>query len=150
MYSNGFKEQSDQWNNEELPGSLRIENNSSGFLEQDLKSLRIPGTMGFKEEREAGRLQRARLSSIDGDTAEEHDQFYRDHKLLLVLFRALAVMPITRSSPGKIMKFLTKCEHNYLICRFFRESYVQLEIWGFILRRMLLYSFHRYRFDCWI
>lgn len=46
------------------------------------------------------RMERAELNSADGDTAEVHDQFYRDHKLLLVLFRGLAVMPITRSSPG--------------------------------------------------
>ncbi|KAI8421934.1 hypothetical protein MSG28_009851 [Choristoneura fumiferana] len=45
--------------------------------------------------------QRDMLSSQDGDTCETHDQFYRDHKLLLVLFRALAVMPITRSRPGR-------------------------------------------------
>ncbi|KAL7029965.1 hypothetical protein ACKWTF_006447 [Chironomus riparius] len=29
-------------------------------------------------------------------------QFYRDHKLLLLLFQVLAVMPIERSSPGKV------------------------------------------------
>lgn len=46
------------------------------------------------------RAERLQLNSADGDTGEKHDQFYRDHKLLLVLFRALAVMPITRSSPG--------------------------------------------------
>jgi gustatory receptor len=57
-------------------------------------------------QREKERAIRAQLNSADGDTAEEHDQFYRDHKLLLVLFRALAVMPITRSSPGKKKKFL--------------------------------------------
>lgn len=33
-------------------------------------------------------------------------QFYRDHKLLLVLFRALAVMPITRSMPGILFELL--------------------------------------------
>lgn len=47
------------------------------------------------------RAERAQLNSADGVTGETHDQFYRDHKLLLVLFRALAVMPITRSSPGQ-------------------------------------------------
>lgn len=47
------------------------------------------------------RAERAELNSADSDTGEYHDQFYRDHKLLLVLFRVLAVMPITRSSPGK-------------------------------------------------
>lgn len=46
------------------------------------------------------RAERLQLNSADGDTGETHDQFYRDHKLLLVLFRVLAVMPITRSSPG--------------------------------------------------
>lgn len=46
------------------------------------------------------RTERAKLSSADPNTAELHDQFYRDHKLLLVLFRVLAVMPVTRSSPG--------------------------------------------------
>lgn len=47
------------------------------------------------------RAERAQLNSADGDTGEYHDQFYRDHKLLLILFRVLAVMPITRSAPGK-------------------------------------------------
>lgn len=53
-------------------------------------------------QREKERVMRAQLNSMDGNTAEIHDQFYRDHKLLLVLFRALAVMPITRSRPGRI------------------------------------------------
>lgn len=53
-------------------------------------------------QREKDRAERAQLNSSDGNTAERYDQFYRDHKLLLVLFRALAVMPITRSSPGKV------------------------------------------------
>lgn len=52
------------------------------------------------------RAERTQLSSADGDTGETHDQFYRDHKLLLVLFRALAVMPITRSSPGQWLEFV--------------------------------------------
>lgn len=34
--------------------------------------------------------------------SEIYLQFYRDHKLLLILFRVLAVMPILRSSPGRI------------------------------------------------
>ncbi|XP_062558676.1 gustatory and odorant receptor 22-like [Armigeres subalbatus] len=53
-------------------------------------------------QRAKDRAARAQLNSADGDTCELHDQFYRDHKLLLVLFRALAVMPILRSSPGRI------------------------------------------------
>ncbi|XP_055588225.1 gustatory and odorant receptor 22-like isoform X2 [Uranotaenia lowii] len=63
----------------------------------------IGGTMNPElVHRAKERAIRAQLNSADGDTCEIHDQFYRDHKLLLVLFRALAVMPILRSSPGKI------------------------------------------------
>lgn len=61
------------------------------------------------------RAERAQLNSADGDTAEFHDQFYRDHKLLLVLFRALAVMPITRSQPGK-------CIYAYILQRQFHAA----------------------------
>lgn len=32
-------------------------------------------------------MKRKRLNSQDGAIIEEHDQFYRDHKLLLLLFR---------------------------------------------------------------
>lgn len=32
-------------------------------------------------------IERNRLNSYDGVTIDEHDQFYRDHKLLLFLFR---------------------------------------------------------------
>lgn len=72
-------------------------------------------------QRDRERQLRETLKSRHGPTAEVHDQvdnhyfpnvlytfiyffkqFYRDHKLLLVLFRALAVMPIERSSPGKV------------------------------------------------
>lgn len=52
-------------------------------------------------QREKERAIRSQLNSAHGDTAEIHDQFYRDHKLLITLFQTLAVMPITRSSPGK-------------------------------------------------
>lgn len=57
--------------------------------------------MLFSSEGDKKRAERAELNSADGNTREFHDQFYRDHKLLLVLFRGLAVMPITRASPGK-------------------------------------------------
>lgn len=65
---------------------------------RNLKGLNDPVLI----EREKERIARAHLNSQDGDTAEQHDQFYRDHKLLLVLFRVLAVMPILRSSPGRV------------------------------------------------
>lgn len=32
-------------------------------------------------------IERKRLNSLDGAIIDEHDQFYRDHKLLLLLFR---------------------------------------------------------------
>lgn len=32
---------------------------------------------------------RSRLDSSDGKILDEHDQFYRDHKLLLLLFRVI-------------------------------------------------------------
>lgn len=53
-------------------------------------------------EREKDRINRSQLNSADGNTREIHDQFYRDHKLLLILFRVLAVMPIIRSAPGTV------------------------------------------------
>nr|AOE48126.1 putative gustatory receptor GR6 [Scaeva pyrastri] len=52
--------------------------------------------------REQKRSERAKLKSANGDHVEIHDQFYRDHKLLLTLFRVLAVMPVLRSEPGRI------------------------------------------------
>lgn len=57
-------------------------------------------------QREKERAIRSQLNSANGVTAEIHDQFYRDHKLLITLFQTLAVMPITRSSPGKTTKIL--------------------------------------------
>ncbi|KAJ6638597.1 Gustatory and odorant receptor 22, partial [Pseudolycoriella hygida] len=53
-------------------------------------------------QREKERAIRSQLNSANGATAEIHDQFYRDHKLLITLFQTLAVMPITRSAPGRI------------------------------------------------
>lgn len=50
--------------------------------------------------REILKRQRAKLKTSDGETGDIYDQFYRDHKLLLILFRVLAVMPIVRDKPG--------------------------------------------------
>ncbi|NP_001161916.1 gustatory receptor 2 [Tribolium castaneum] len=46
--------------------------------------------------------KRSELDSKDGHVIDEHDQFFRDHKLLLVLFRVLGVMPIQRGEIGRI------------------------------------------------
>lgn len=44
---------------------------------------------------------RSKLSSADPNVLEEHDQFWKDHKLLLQLFIFLGVMPVTRKT-GRI------------------------------------------------
>lgn len=115
------------------------------------------------------RTERAELNSANGDTAESHDQFYRDHKLLLVLFRALAVMPITRSAPGlygrcslhAFQMYLWECMHFSLSrdsacieCDFHfyfhvnRKSDISLEIIGHHLCHIILYCNDRCRVLC--
>lgn len=80
------------------------------------KGQRITGTVDPQMvQREKDRSLRAQLSSANGDTVEIHDQFYRDHKLLLVLFRVMAVMPITRSQPGRITFSWTSSATIYAI-----------------------------------
>ncbi|XP_055617288.1 gustatory and odorant receptor 22-like [Toxorhynchites rutilus septentrionalis] len=76
------------------------------------------------------RTIRAQLNSADGDTCEVHDQFYRDHKLLLVLFRALAVMPILRSAPGRITFNWKSIASIYAYC-FYAVSSVIVLIVGY-------------------
>lgn len=78
--------------------------------------------------RDYNRSVRAQLNSANGDTAERHDQFYRDHKLLLILFRALAVMPITRSSPGKITFSWRSGATIYAICFYIAMTFVVLVV----------------------
>lgn len=46
--------------------------------------------------------ERSKLDSSDGKVLDDHDQFYRDHKLLLLLFRVLGVMPVQRGQIGRI------------------------------------------------
>ncbi|GAB0092499.1 Gustatory receptor [Sergentomyia squamirostris] len=67
-------------------------------------------------QREKDRAVRAQLNSANGDTVEIHDQFYRDHKLLLFLFQAMAVMPIMRSQPGRITFSWTSSATIYAVC----------------------------------
>lgn len=62
--------------------------------------------MALKELKSSARAMaiedRSQLDSSDGHVIDEHDQFYRDHKLLLKLFQVLGVMPIQRGEIGKI------------------------------------------------
>ncbi|XP_066151940.1 gustatory and odorant receptor 22-like isoform X1 [Euwallacea fornicatus] len=46
--------------------------------------------------------KRMKLDENDGRVMDEHDQFYRDHKLLLILFKWMGVMPVERGEIGKI------------------------------------------------
>ncbi|KAF5308870.1 hypothetical protein FQR65_LT00570 [Abscondita terminalis] len=59
-----------------------------------------------KQPRGSARAQeiykRSMLKSSDGRTLDDHDQFYRDHKLLLKLFQVLGAMPIQRGEIGRI------------------------------------------------
>ncbi|XP_031341556.1 gustatory and odorant receptor 22-like isoform X2 [Photinus pyralis] len=59
-----------------------------------------------KQPRGSARAQeiykRSLLKSSDGQTLDDHDQFYRDHKLLLKLFQVLGAMPIQRGEIGRI------------------------------------------------
>ncbi|XP_053684616.1 gustatory and odorant receptor 22-like [Sabethes cyaneus] len=96
------------------------------------KDLRmVNGTMDPELiQRAKERAIRAQLNSADGDTCEIHDQFYRDHKLLLVLFRALAVMPILRSSPGRITFNWKSWASVYAYC-FYAVSTIVVLIVGY-------------------
>lgn len=49
-------------------------------------------------------MKRKRLNSQDGAIIDNHDQFYRDHKLLLLLFRVCIII----RHKGFYMKFLYK------------------------------------------
>ncbi|KOB68790.1 Gustatory receptor [Operophtera brumata] len=81
-----------------IPDYLFEEGLNNTYLQNDMKHVQTRKQLYERTQRDY-QEQRDMLSSQDGDTCEVHDQFYRDHKLLLVLFRALAVMPITRSRP---------------------------------------------------
>ncbi|XP_049287543.1 gustatory and odorant receptor 22-like [Anopheles funestus] len=89
----------------------------------------INGTMDPELiQRAKERAIRAQLNSADGDTCETHDQFYRDHKLLLVLFRGLAVMPITRSVPGRITFSWRSAASIYAFCFYIVSTVIVLVV----------------------
>lgn len=53
---------------------------------EELKNDQLKTPVGFSP-RAKRIIERTRLNSKDGIVIDEHDQFYRDHKLLLSLFR---------------------------------------------------------------
>ncbi|XP_050666200.1 gustatory and odorant receptor 22-like [Leptidea sinapis] len=98
------------------------------LLQNDMRHVQLNRNIYEKSPRDYEREQRKLLSSQDGDTCEIHDQFYRDHKLLLVLFRALAVMPITRSRPGTITFSWRSNATTYAICFYIVSTLVVLYV----------------------
>ncbi|CRL04902.1 CLUMA_CG017953, isoform A [Clunio marinus] len=86
-------------NDKDFDSALDHLNKDFHFLSTNRKDV---NSFQSNDQRVKERHLRETLQSRHGPTAEIHDQFYRDHKLLLVLFRVLAVMPIERSSPGRI------------------------------------------------
>ncbi|KAJ2949104.1 hypothetical protein O0L34_g6044 [Tuta absoluta] len=102
--------------------------NNNSLLHNDMKSVQLNKVVFNKTQKDYEQDQRDLLNSQDGDTCEVHDQFYRDHKLLLVLFRALAVMPITRSRPGTITFSWKSSATIYAICFYIVTSVVVLAV----------------------
>ncbi|CAG4956192.1 unnamed protein product [Colias eurytheme] len=109
-----------------IPDHLFEEGINNALLLNEMKHIHKNKDVYEKSPRDYERAKRNMLSSQDGDTCEIHDQFYRDHKLLLVLFRALAVMPITRSRPGTITFSWRSKATIYAICFYIITTFIVL------------------------
>ncbi|RVE52125.1 hypothetical protein evm_003198 [Chilo suppressalis] len=109
-----------------IPDHLFDESIDNSLLRADMKYVQSNKVVYERTQRDFEQEQRDLLSSQDGDTCEIHDQFYRDHKLLLVLFRALAVMPITRSRPGMITFSWRSSATAYAICFYIATTIIVL------------------------
>ncbi|XP_038210048.1 gustatory and odorant receptor 22-like [Zerene cesonia] len=109
-----------------IPDHLFEESINNALLLNEMKHIHKNKDVYEKSPRDYERAKRNMLSSQDGDTCEIHDQFYRDHKLLLVLFRALAVMPITRSRPGTITFSWRSRATVYAICFYIITTFIVL------------------------
>ncbi|GBP22349.1 Gustatory and odorant receptor 22 [Eumeta japonica] len=129
-------ESGEGWNN------LFEEGLNNTYLRDDMRHLRRKKSIQEKTQRDYEQEARDKLSSQDGDTCETHDQFYRDHKLLLVLFRALAVMPITRSRPGAITFSWRSNATIYAVCFYIAATFVVLAVGYERLR--ILHSIRRF------
>nr|AMZ01261.1 gustatory receptor [Helicoverpa armigera] len=125
-----------------IPDHLFDEGINNTLLQHDMRHVQQNRIVYEKTQREYEQEQRDMLSSQDGDTCEIHDQFYRDHKLLLALFRALAVMPITRSRPGTITFSWRSTATMYAVCFYFAATAVVLIV-GYE-RIMILRSIRRF------
>ncbi|KAF9797482.1 hypothetical protein SFRURICE_017053 [Spodoptera frugiperda] len=125
-----------------IPDHLFDEGINNTLFDRDMRHIQQNKTVYEKTQRDYEQEQRDLLSSQDGDTCEIHDQFYRDHKLLLVLFRALAVMPITRSRPGTITFSWKSRATMYAVCFYIAATAVVLIV-GYE-RIMILRSIRRF------
>ncbi|KAL4707800.1 hypothetical protein ACJJTC_001746 [Scirpophaga incertulas] len=125
-----------------IPDHLFDEGINNSLLQGDMKHVQSTKYMYERTQRDYEQEQRDLLSSQDGDTCEIHDQFYRDHKLLLVLFRVLAVMPITRSRPGAITFSWTSSATAYAICFYIATTAIVLFV-GYE-RIMILLSIRKF------
>ncbi|XP_030019928.2 gustatory and odorant receptor 22 [Manduca sexta] len=125
-----------------IPDHLFDEGINNSMFENEMKYVQNKKTVYDRTQRDYEQEQRDLLNSQDGDTCEIHDQFYRDHKLLLVLFRALAVMPITRSRPGTITFSWKSSATMYAICFYIAATAVVLVV-GYE-RLMILRSIQRF------
>ncbi|XP_075977830.1 gustatory and odorant receptor 22-like [Anticarsia gemmatalis] len=125
-----------------IPDHLFDEGIDRTLLDYDMRHVQQNKAVYERTQRDYEQEQRDMLSSQDGDTCEIHDQFYRDHKLLLVLFRALAVMPITRSRPGTITFSWKSSATMYAVCFYIVATVVVLVV-GYE-RIMILRSIRRF------
>lgn len=81
---------------------------------------------------------RSRLSSSDLNVLEEHDQFWRDHKLLLKLFQVLGVMPVSRKL-GRIAFSWTSSATIYAILFYILTSILVLLV-GYQRVKILIFA----------
>ncbi|XP_063536245.1 gustatory and odorant receptor 22-like [Cydia strobilella] len=125
-----------------IPDHYFDEGLNGTLYRNDMKQVNTVKLVYEKRQADYEQEQRDMLSSQDGETCETHDQFYRDHKLLLVMFRALAVMPITRSSPG-ITTFSWKSRATIYAISFYMVTTVVVLMVGYE-RVMILRSIKKF------
>nr|UNE74349.1 gustatory receptor 2 [Holotrichia oblita] len=91
--------------------------------------------------------KRSQLSSSDGNILDQHDQFYRDHKLLLKLFQVLGVMPIQRGQIGRITFSWLSIPSIYAYCLYAITTVVVLLV-GY--ERLIILTQRSKKFDEYI
>ncbi|KAK4886234.1 hypothetical protein RN001_002505 [Aquatica leii] len=104
-----------------------------------------------KQPRGSARAQdiykRSMLKSSDGQVLDDHDQFYRDHKLLLKLFQVLGAMPIQRGVIGRITFSWFSIPSIYAYC-FYLITTIIVMLVGY--ERILILTTKSKKFDEYI